>query len=123
LKSQGIRCDLLEKAVPRAYYPNQEGMGEADMVLKLEDAPYDVGLYKENGKYEARTDLFAGHVARVLGAPASSDETSSEQAALGKFFQAYATRAVEEQAIAQGYMVNQTKNADGTIVMTLSNAA
>jgi len=124
LKAQGIKCELLENAVPRAYYTNQAGMSDkADMVLKLDDSPYDVGLYKEGGKYEARTDLFAGQVANILGVPRSSDDTSVEQAALGKFFQAYANRAVEEQAIAQGYMVNQTKQTDGTIVMTLSNAA
>ena len=123
LKGLGIKCDLLENAVPRAYYSNQAGMGEADMVLKLNDAQYDVGLYKnDKGHYEARTDFFAGSVGRVLGV-ATTGQASGEQAQLGKFFQAYATRAVEEQALSQGYMVNQARNADGTIVMTLTSAA
>ena len=123
LKGLGIKCDLLENATPRAYYSNQDGMGEADMVLKLNDALYDVGLYKnDKGHYEARTDFFAGSVGNVLGVEASTG-TSHEQAQLGKFFQAYATRAVEEQAFAQGYMVNHARNADGTVVMTLSSAA
>lgn len=124
LKSQGIRCELLEKATPRAYYKDQPGMGEADFVIQLQDSRYDVGLYRNNkGQYEARADLFAGEISRVLGAERSSDDVPQEQAALGKFFQAYTTRAVEEQASNEGYIVNRSMNADGSVVLNMVQAA
>ncbi len=37
LKTKGVNCELLENAVPRAYYSDQKGMGAADMVRAHED--------------------------------------------------------------------------------------
>lgn len=122
LQRAGIKCTLLEKAKPRAYYSNQEGMGEAPYVIQLSDAMYDVGLYPNPaGKgYIARTDLFMGSVCNVLGVKATAKE-SPGQAALGRLNQAYALHATVRQATAQGYKVSRLTAPDGTIKLTLTN--
>lgn len=124
LKAQGINCDLIDKAVPRAYFPNQEGMGAAPHVLKLHDCPYDVGFYPAtSGKgYVARTDLFAGHVSRVLGVVARPGE-SLEQAALGKLNQSYAVHAAIREAARRGYTVRKVTKEDGTIQLHMTGMA
>lgn len=101
---------------PRAYYANQQGMGAADYVIRLADAPYDVGIYKHPTKngYVARTDLFMGHVARVLGSPATSGE-KAEQAALGKLYQTYGIHAATRKAVSQGMTVKRVNNQDGSV--------
>lgn len=116
LSGKGIKCALVKDATPRAYYSNQQGMGKASYVLQLHDAPYDVGFYPTaTGKgYVARTDLFAGHVARVLGATAAPGETA-QQAALGKLNQAYAIHAATRKAVQQGMSVQRVNNADGSV--------
>ena len=35
LSREGISCELLENAKPRAYYSSQEGLGQARYVVKL----------------------------------------------------------------------------------------
>ena len=99
LKASGVRCSLVKNAKPRAFYNNQQGMGVAPYVLKLEDSPYDVGFY-ENGQggYVARTDLFAGHIQRILGTTVRGPKETAEQAALGKLYQTYAVNAAIRQA-------------------------
>lgn len=121
LQAAGVKCTLQEKVKPRAYYANQQGMGVADYVLRLEDAPYDVGFYndpKVKG-YVARTDLFAGRVANVLGAQARPGE-AAEQAALGKLYHAYAVNAAVRQAAKQGYAVRKVTKADGTVQLIMN---
>lgn len=121
LKSSGVNCELLENAKPRAYYSAQEGMGQADYVLKLNDSRYDVGFYKdkEAGGYVARTDLFGGDVQRQLGAQAQGTE-SPQQAALGKLYQGYAINAATRQAARQGYRVRRVTKADGTVQLVMN---
>lgn len=115
LQSQGIACSLQEKATPRAYYSEQEGMGVADFVIKLDASKYDVGLYRQaDGSYEARTDFFMGHVEKVLGVP-HQPTYSGEQYKLGRLFQAYAVAAAEEQARKQGLMVTRQTLPDGRV--------
>ena len=116
LASRGIKCALVQNATPRAYFANQQGMGAADYVLQLHDAPYDVGFYKndKNTGYVARTDLFAGHVGRILGAAKQKGE-SDQQAALGKLNQTYAVHAAMRKAVAQGMSVTRVNNADGSV--------
>jgi hypothetical protein len=122
LKGLGINVDLLENAKPRAFYSNQQGMGQADMVIQLHDSKYDIGLYRqEDNSYEARADFFAGEIAKVLGTPRSSNDVPDEQANMGKFFQAYSRRAVMDQALSQGYAVTETMNSDGSLVLTLAS--
>lgn len=120
LQAAGIRCSLEQNATPRAFYQNQQGMGKADWVLRLQDAPYDVGLYKDDSVkgLVARTDLFAGKVAQVLGVQARPGE-SIEQAALGKMYHAYAVNAATRQAAKQGYSVRKVTKADGTVQLIM----
>lgn len=123
LKRNGISCDLLENAIPRAYYPNQEGLGEAPFVVKLSDSKYDVGLYRtDKGNYEARADLYNNQVANVLGVTPKEGETK-QQAALGKLYQMYAIHATTRKATQQGYVVNRTAKNDGTVQLQIAVAA
>lgn len=115
LATQGIRISLEENAKPRAYFENQQGMGVADFVVRIPDAAYDIGLYKDpDGGYVARTDFHAGSVERVLGAKASS-QASAGQAKLGRLYQAYALNAATLEARKKGYMVTRVPGADGTV--------
>jgi hypothetical protein len=120
LAEKGVRCSLLENAKPRAYSVNQEGMGLADFVIKLDDSQYDIGLYKtKDGSYEARTDFYRGGVERCLGASASSPETR-EQARMGKLFQMYGVHAATEAARKKGHMVKRVSKQDGTIALEIT---
>lgn len=118
LKSNGINCELLENAVPRAYYQNQSGMEKAPYVVGLKDARYDVGLYPSGtGKgFEARTDLFAGSVHEVLG------ETGdySPKGSLAKLNKLYAVHAATRQAIKKGYTVRRINKDDGSIQLRVA---
>jgi hypothetical protein len=121
LQKSGVKCQLKEKATPRAFYANQQGMDAADYVLQLADSPYDVGFYKHptlNG-YVARTDMFMGHVEKILGVNPGKNETR-EQAALGKLNQMYAVNAAARQAARQGYTVRRVTKADGTIQLVMN---
>lgn len=120
LATRGVRCSLVKDATPRAYYSNQQGLGPAAYVLKLEDAPYDVGFYQDAKKkgLVARTDLFAGRVAGVLGAGATGKE-SAAQAALGKLYQTYAIHAATRKAVQQGLTVKRLNNADGSVKLVV----
>lgn len=117
LKSQGVKCDLLEAAVPRAY-PGTN-MKQADLVLNLKDSPYDVGLYKnKDGEYAAATDFYQGKVESILGVmPGEGDDRN--QARLGKFYQAYAQSAIERQASQQGYSVSRVRSDNGAVRLVL----
>lgn len=119
LNDRGVKCDLLENAVPRAYSPNQAGMGEADYVLNLKNAEYDVGLYQQaDGTFEPRTDFWGGSVEREIGVEAREGEDHG-QARIGKFVQAYAAQAAMRKAIQQGHTVNMVDQEDGTIQLQI----
>ncbi len=122
LAATGVKCTLLENATPRGYSPNQVGMGPADFVIKLADSTYDIGLYKTEHGYEARTDWFMGSVEKVLGAPPTCPE-ASEQAKLGKLFQMYGVAAATEQARRKGLSVRRFNKEDGTICLALTGAS
>ena len=120
LQSQGIRCKLETGGKPRGYYNNQMGLGAADYVLRLEDSPYDVGFYKSGKGYAARTDLFNGHVSKILGVPvASSEPGRMEMASLGKLNQAYAVHSAIRQATKQGHTVRRINKPDGSIQLVM----
>jgi len=120
LRSKGVAITLEKGGTPRAYFTNQTGMGEAAYVLRLATSKYDVGLYRnaEKGGYEARTDLFMGEVARVLGVTQTKG-VSIERAALGKLYQTYAVHAATRQAIKKGYTVNRINAPDGTVKLVV----
>lgn len=122
LQAAGVKCSLKEKCKPRAYYQNQAGMDKAaDYVLHLDDCPYDVGFYMDDKVkgYVARTDLFAGHIQRVLGAPVSAGE-KPEQAAMGRLYHTYAVNAATRQAAKQGYSCRKVTKADGTVQLIMT---
>lgn len=120
LAAQGIQCSLQEGGRPRAYFPQQQGMGDADFVIKLAQCPYDIGLYKnESGGYEARTDFWGGHIEKALGAPASTPE-SAMQAKMGRLFQMYGIHAATEAARKKGHMVRRIAQADGTVALEVT---
>lgn len=120
LKTKGVNIVLEKGGAPRAYFTNQTGMGDADYVLRLKDSRFDVGLYKNNekGGYEARTDLFAGEVSRVLGVKQVKG-MSLERASLGKLYQTYAIHAATRQAVKKGYTVNRINSPDGTVKLVV----
>jgi hypothetical protein len=120
LASKGVKCSLLENAIPRAYFDNQKGMGQADMVVKLENSRYDVGLYKqENGDFEARADFWGQDVERALGATPGKDDNTT-QAKLGKLFSTYAVHATTRKAVQQGYSVRRIDNANGSTQLQIT---
>lgn len=116
LAKEGIKIALQDGGVPRAYYSNQNGLGPADYVLVLGGCPYDVGLYN-NGKggFEARTDLWQGKVAKVLGVP----NAKTPEESLGKLFQAYAVNAAIRHATSQGLRYSRSKDAAGNVVLNI----
>jgi Protein of unknown function (DUF1257) len=122
LQKQGVKCELKENEVPRAYFANQQGMGKAPIVLKLTDAQYDVGFYhdKAKGGLIARTDFYGGSVQRVLGAQITKKGETQGQAAMGKLFQMYAVTAAKRKAVQQGYSVREQKGTDGSIKLVLT---
>lgn len=120
LAQTGVRCSLLENETPRAYYSNQQGMGKADFVVKLDACPYDIGLYKNaEGTYEARTDFFAGHIEKVLGAKATTPG-NADQARMGKLFQMYGVHAAMEAARKKGHMVRRINREDGRVTLEVT---
>lgn len=120
LSASGIRISLAENTTPRGYFSNQAGMGQAPLVIRLADAPYDIGLYEsEGGGYEARTDFYAGHIEKVLGGRATSDATR-DQARMGKLFQMYGVHAATEAARKKGHMVRRITKSDGKIALEIS---
>lgn len=116
LNTKGVKCSLVKGGTPRAYYPNQQGLGEADYVLRLDDCRFDVGFYMDKTKkgLVARTDLFANHVRNILGAKQTGREDAN-QAAMGKLFQTYAICAATRKAVQQGMSVSRVNNADGSV--------
>lgn len=121
LRASGVRCSLVKDATPRAFYENQQGMGKADYVVRLDDARYDVGLYYDKDKkgYVARTDLWGGSVQKVLGVRVQPGE-HPHQAALGKLYQHYGVQAATRAAVKQGYTVRKIVKEDGTIALQMT---
>lgn len=117
LKASGVNVDLIENATPRAYSTGQ--MSQADFVVKLNDTKFDVGLYKQDNEYVAKCDFWNGYVESVLGAPQGAGE-SPQQAKLGKLYQAYAVNAAENAAVQQGYTVQRSEQADGSMLLQVT---
>jgi hypothetical protein len=123
LTKAGVKCDLLENAVPRAYDTNQKGLEQAPFVIQLHGSRYDVGLYhnRELGGYECRADFWSGDVAKQLGSE-QKNGVQQEQAWLGKLYQTYGVVAAEQQAAMQGYSTARTTKTDGTVQLVLTAA-
>lgn len=120
LAKTGMKISLQEGGKPRAYFQDQQGMGNADFVIKLDSAKYDIGVYKNDaGTYELRTDFWSGSVENILGAQASAED-KREQAKLGKLYQMYGVHATLRQARKKGYSATRSVAKDGTIQLELS---
>lgn len=124
LTDQGVRCELLKDAIPRAYFSDQQGMGKAPYVVKLVDGKYDVGLYenKEGQGYEARADFFGGHIEKLLGVNDSSPSNPG-QAKMGKLYQMYAVHAATRKAIQNGHQVRRINQLNGGVQLEVTVAA
>lgn len=123
LNSSGVPCSLVANAKPRAFFENQQGMGNAEYVLKLDKAKYDIGLYKqEDGSYQARTDFWGGSVEGCLGSKASKPE-NAEQAKMGRLFQLYGVHAATLEARRKGLSVRRITKPDGLIQLELTGAS
>lgn len=106
LNKSGVRCQLLQNERPRLYYANQHGV--CPYVLNLLDSPYDVGLaLKKDGKgYELVTDLWGGHVARLLKGKGATP--------VARFTSLYAKHRTLAVARSKGHTVDSiTERADG----------
>ena len=123
LTKAGVKCELLENAMPRAYSHNQKGLERAPYVIKLDNSMYDVGLYqnKNLGGYECRADFWAGEVSKQLGAEQVKG-VEAAQCHLGKLYQTYGVVAAEQEAAAQGYTSSRTTKEDGTVQLVLTAA-
>lgn len=120
LNKQGVKCDLREKATPRAYSANQQGMGPADYVLHLDNSKYDVGFYMDTQKkgYVAKTDFYGGDIQRLLGVPQPKG-AYKPQAMMGKLYQSYGVHATTRAAALKGYSTQKIVKEDGTIQLVL----
>ena len=117
LRSMGIKCNLKKNAVPRMFYKDQHKA--CDLVLELEDSRYDLGFQKGNdGSYDIVCDLWGGDIAKQLGVSGGS----GAEYAIGKFSQQYAVEAAKNNAVAQGYSVDEcTVDDNGNIQLSISS--
>lgn len=126
LNQRGVRCSLAQNVKPRAYFDNQQGMGVAPYVIKLDDASYDIGLYPatDGNGYEARTDFYTHNVRSVesvLGGRCTKAGNEA-QAKLGKLYQEYGVAATAMEARKKGLSVQRVEGADGKIKLVLTGA-
>lgn len=120
MQQSGIPITLVPNATPRAYFAQQAGMSQADYVVQLGGAcRYDIGLYKAEEGYEARTDFWGGDVEKLLGVKPRSPE-NAEQAKMGKLFQMYGIHAAMEQCRRKGQTVRRITKEDGTVSLAIT---
>jgi hypothetical protein len=121
LNKMGVKCSLVAKAKPRAYFADQAGMGEAEQVLRLENGQYDVGFYYDKAKkgLVAKADFYGNHISGQLGAKTRKGE-SDGQKHLGKLYHTYAINAATRQAARQGYQVRRVAKPDGSVQLIMT---
>lgn len=121
LAAKGVKLSLTKGGTPRAYYANQNGMGAADYVLKVEQARYDVGFYSDKDKkgMVARTDFFGGDIERLLGTPVKQGDDPN-RAKLGKLYHTYAIHAATRAAAKKGLQTRRVNNADGSVRLVVT---
>lgn len=119
LQKSGVKCSLHANKVPRAYFDGQ--LPQADQVLQLDDARYDVGFYYDAAKKGmiAKTDFYNNSVGAVLGAPTKAGE-SVAQRNMGKLYHHYAVAAATRQAVKQGYQVRTINKPDGSVQLVMT---
>lgn len=137
LRKEGLQIEVLHNQVPRAYFDNQDGMDTpAKQLLRVAGCKYDIALYEiegERGKHELRTDFYDSNIAKLLGADRqylktidrNTDEGREEyqQGQLGKLYQRYAYHATVAAAMSHGGQIDEVMMPDGTIQLTIKQAA
>lgn len=121
LQHRGINVELTHNNKPRVH--GYDAAPTCEMVLNLKDGEYDVGLKKQDdGNYELVFDTYLNHVGKQIGAscPLPNTPGGKQQHQMGQFLQLYAEEAARNQAMAQGYTVeNVETDAEGNVNMTL----
>lgn len=120
LKTEGVKCDLVEKVTARMYSAAQTShIGVCDYVLRLHAAKYDVAFVKQtDGSYLPVTDLYQNSVSSQIGAscPMPGTPGAHAQHAIGRLMQGYAKHAAINAARKQGYTVTGTRrDKDGNV--------
>ena len=119
LREKGRNVELVENAVPRMYYKNQEKA--CPYVLKLNDAQYDVGLRQSaDGSYIPVLDTYGSHVSRELQNPKCDlKKGQAAEAAISMLTQEYAKAASNEQMLGSGfYVADETVDDEGNYILT-----
>jgi len=143
LAQKGVRCTLQQNHEPRMYYPQQlkkdldRQTAEADYVLCLHDAYYDVALLRNaDGQFEPVFDDYGspsysvpatqtgkGPIRQFIGVPVPDGTPYDNERlsySIGKFLQLYTKHATINAARAQGYMIENTEvDAKGNIQITI----
>lgn len=142
LAQRGVRCTLQQNHEPRMYYPQQlkrdmqRATAEADYVLCLQDAYYDVALLQNaEGQLEPVFDDYGspsynvpatqtgkGPIKQFIGVPVPEGTPYDEQlvCSIGQFLQLYTKHATINAARAQGYMIEgTTMDAEGNLQITI----
>ena len=102
LANSGLRVRLVENQTPRMYYNSQHG--QCPFVLKLDDTIYDVGFDQgENGTLVPVFDAWGGHIQKVIGV-----KGDGPLAVIAKLLQGYTKHAAINNAVAQGYVIEDT---------------
>lgn len=121
LQQRGVAVDLVTNRKPRVH--GYDAAPTCDLVLNLTEGEYDVGLKKaSDGNYELVFDTYQNHVGKQIGATCPMPNTSGgqQQHQMGQFLQLYAEEAARNQAMSQGYTVeNVETDAEGNVTMTL----
>lgn len=122
---EGKKIEVLKDAVPRMYYPDQfvadrrrNGEREvADLVLRLPNRRYDVGLVKNKaGTFDVICDTYAGEVAAELGTKTTAKGAwgipPSEYAkhSIGGFLLEYSVQAAMAAAKKKGQQCQRVVN-------------
>lgn len=109
LTAKGIKCELVQNAVPRMHGQREEqAVGKCDYVLKLPNGKYDVGFKKQSdGTFQAVIDTYGNHVGGQIGAacPMPNSAEGRVQHQMGQFMQNYAKHAAMNAARAKGMNV------------------
>ncbi len=130
LQSKGVKCSLVENAVPAMYYNNQ--VGKCEYVLRLDDAlyagkRYDIGFQKQaDGTYATVFDDWGRAISGQVGAacPMPNTPEGKAQHIIGQLLQGYAVNAAINAAVSQGYVVEgHTTDADGNVHLNINVAA
>src|SRR5258706_2983619 len=119
LQNNGIACGLQQNVTAKSLFKAQRK--KYDWVIKLDDSPFDVGLYmdKDKGGYVPKVDLMGDHVSYLLGIVPREGEDRNK-CSLAKLNRLDATHAAMRAAIKAGHTVQRINNRNGSIQLTVT---